>query len=63
MVEGMKKATIKSVPAAQLLKAMGISKKRQDEILKRYAAARKRALGKEAVEKPLPAPSEHAPAA
>lgn len=48
MKKAIKKATIKSLSADELLRAMGISKKKEAEILKKYAAARKRALAKEA---------------
>jgi hypothetical protein len=35
----MKKATLKPATAAEILKAHGVSKKREAEILARYAAA------------------------
>ena len=38
----MKKATIKPATEAQILKSLGISKKRQAEVLAIYAAAKKK---------------------
>lgn len=51
MKKVIKKATIQSLSADELLRAMGISKKKEAEILKRYAESRRRALQREQVRK------------